>query len=227
MITKLKGLAKFSLKTCIVVLLIGGGYLNAQTRLYVHENAFDYVSNTESIAIVPFKVVLKLRPKQAERLGAEELLRLEKETALQVQSSLYSFLLKRRDLGEFDKQVQVPARTNLLLQKQDILLSEINGYLPEELGKILGVDCIISGTFTTARPLSDGASIVLNFLGSGNVTNKSVTANIDFFDTRDNEHIVNYYKTVRGGTGWDNEALINSIMRKVTRRIPYTNVKYW
>jgi hypothetical protein len=45
---------------------------------------------------------------------------------------------------------------------------------------------------------------------------------MDFYDTRDDELIVNYNKKVRGGLGSDAQDLINVLMRKVTRRIPYT-----
>ena len=45
---------------------------------------------------------------------------------------------------------------------------------------------------------------------------------MDFYDTRDDELIVNYNKKVSGGLGSDAQNLINVLMRKGTRRIPYT-----
>ena len=39
----------------------------------------------------------------------------------------------------------------------------------------------------------------------------------------DDELVVNYNKKVVGGLGTDAQDLINKLMRKVTRRIPYTS----
>ena len=45
-----------------------------------------------------------------------------------------------------------------------------------------------------------------------------------FFYTEHYEKIY-YYKKVSGSIGSDAQDLINVLMRKVTRRIPYTNTK--
>jgi hypothetical protein len=45
---------------------------------------------------------------------------------------------------------------------------------------------------------------------------------MDFYDTRDGELVVNYLKGVKGSLGSNSQDLINILMRKVTRRIPYT-----
>ena len=57
--------------------------------------------------------------------------------------------------------------------------------------------------------------------GAFGATNAAV-CNIDFYNTADDELVVNYLKKVRGSLGSDAQDMINILMRKVTRRIPYT-----
>ena len=62
--------------------------------------------------------------------------------------------LTRKKRGSFDKNIQPPIRTNALLKKAGIDFHSLNEYLPSELGEILGVECIIMGTFETSKPMS-------------------------------------------------------------------------
>tara|TARA_B110000459_G_scaffold176121_1_gene199977 strand:+ start:867 stop:1082 length:216 start_codon:yes stop_codon:yes gene_type:complete len=70
--------------------------------------------------------------------------------------------------------------------------------------------------------MSDGASIVLGVLFGGFGAISSAVCNIDFYDTRDDELVVNYLKKIKGSLGTDSQDLINILMGKLTRRIPYT-----
>ena len=70
--------------------------------------------------------------------------------------------------------------------------------------------------------MSGAAAVGLAVLGIGGAT-QSATCNMDFYDTRDGELVVNYLKGIKGGLGSNSQDLINILMRKVTRRIPYTN----
>ena len=69
--------------------------------------------------------------------------------------------------------------------------------------------------------MSGAAAIGLAVLGIGGATSSAV-CNMDFYDTRDGELVVNYLKGLKGGLGSNSQDLINVLMRKVTRRIPYT-----
>ena len=125
--------------------------------------------------------------------------------------------------GEFNGEIQNPTRTNALLTKEGIDIHDVAAYTPEELGKILGVDCVIMGSFETSKPMSGAAALgVALVFGFGGAT-QSATCNLDFYDTRDGELVVNYLKQIKGGLGSNSQDLINILMRKVTRRSPYTS----
>ena len=82
---------------------------------------------------------------------------------------------------------------------------------------------MITGSFETSKPMSNTASIAIGVLFGAFGTTQTAVCNIDFYDTSDDELVVNYLKKIRGSLGSDSQDLINILMRKVTRRVPYTN----
>jgi hypothetical protein len=194
----------------------------SQTKLYVHPNADNYVANTKTIAILPLRVHIKLRPKQMKDLSSEQLEEMNRKESLDIQKAMYSWFLTRKKRGTLLVNVQNPTQTNAILKKHGIDIYSYDDYLPSELGKILGVETIITGSFETSKPLSSGAAIGLVFLTGGMFATNTATMNMDFMSTTDNELVVNYLKKIKGSLGSDSQDLINILMRKVSRRIPYT-----
>jgi hypothetical protein len=78
----------------------------------------------------------------------------------------------------------------------------------------------MTGTFSTNKPMSNAAALGLALIGFGGAT-QNATVNLDFIHN-DNEVVVNYYKNQKGGIGSSTDDLVNVLMRKVSRRIPYT-----
>ena len=209
-------------KILFLVVMLTSFVTYSQTKLYVHPNAENYASATKSIAILPLKVQVKLRPKQLKDFTSDQIVQMQKDESLDIQKGMYSWFLTRQKRGELKSNVQTPMKTNALLKKAGIDIHELGSHLPSELGKILGVDCVVMGTFETSKPMSTGASIALGVVfGAFGATNAAV-CNIDFYNTADDELVVNYLKKVRGPLGSDAQDMINILMRKVTRRIPYT-----
>ena len=77
-----------------------------------------------------------------------------------------------------------------------------------------------SGVITV--DLIQGSSIFSISFDNSDSNSSSATCNMDFYDTRDGELVVNYLKGIKGSLGSNSQDLINVLMRKVTRRIPYT-----
>ena len=194
----------------------------AQTKLYVHPEAENYANTTESFAILPLRVQVKLRPKQLKDFTQEQIIQMGKDEALDIQKGMQTWFLTRKQRGEFNGNVQSPTQTNTLLKKEGVDIHDVGAYTPEELGKILGVDCVIMGSFETSKPMSGAAALGMALVfGFGGAT-ESATCNLYFYDTRDGELVVNYLKQIKGGLGSNSQDLINILMRNVTRRITYT-----
>ena len=145
-----------------------------------------------------------------------------KDEALDIQKGMHTWFLKRKQRGQFKAKIQSPNQSNALLRKAGVDIHDLDLYTPQELGQILGVDCIIMGSFETSKPMSGAASLGLALLTGGFGATSSATCNMDFYDTRDGELVVNYLKGIKGSLGSNSQDLINVLMRKVTRRIPYT-----
>lgn len=194
----------------------------SQTKLYVHPDADTYVENTKTVAILPLKVQVKLRPKELKDFTPEQMDQMNKDEAIDIQKGMYTWFLTRKKRGTLLVDVQNPTTTNSLLKKKGIDIHNYSEYLPEELGKILGVEAIITGNFETSKPMSNAAAIGLAVFTGGMFATSAATMNMDFTNTSDNELVVNYNKKIKGTLGTDAQDLINILMRKVSRRIPYT-----
>lgn len=193
-----------------------------QTNLYQHPDFEKLTKNHKTIAIVPFKTTVKLRPKKMKALKEGDLEKIERAEGEGLQSAMHSWFLKRKKRGKLKVDVQDPKRTNALLKKSNISYDNIEDQLPEDLAKLLGVDAVISGNFETNKPMSDGASIALGvvfgFFGSTN----TAVINMSINNGSDAELLWNYNKKVRGSIGSDSDDLVNILMRKASRRLGYT-----
>lgn len=194
----------------------------SQTKLYINPDAKSYVENTKTIAILPLDVQVKLRPKELKDFSSEQITEMSKNEALDIQKAMYTWFLTRKKRGTLLVDVQNPNRTNALLKKNGIDIHSSNEYLPSELGEILGVETVIIGSFETSKPMSNAAAVGLAVLTGGLFATSRATINVDFMSTTDDELVVNYLKTIKGTLGSDSQDLINILMRKVSRRIPYT-----
>ncbi len=208
----------FSLIACLFSLSVF-----AQTHLYENPNFEQIAKDHKIIAIIPFESSVTLRPKQMKNISPEQLDRMEKSEGESVQTGFYSWFLKREKRGQLTVKVQDPNKTNALLKRNGITYENMKDYTPEEIAKLLEVDALVSGTFETNKPMSEGASIVLGALvGFWGSTNKAVM-NMYIHNAADGDVLINYNKALNGTIGSSTEDLINILLRKASRRIAYTN----
>lgn len=195
----------------------------AQTNLYENPKFDAIAKNHQSIGIIPFKATVKLRPKQMAKMSPEQFKRLEISEGKSIQTAMYSWFLKRKKRGKLlSIEVQDPNKTMALLGKEGITQENLSKYTPEEIAKILGVDALISGTYNTNKPMSEGASVALGVLIGFWGTTNSATVNMSVHNASDGVLLWNYNKKVRGSIGSSPEDLINVLMRKASRRLSYT-----
>ena len=205
----------------ILVVVLFSTSAFTQTRLYVNPAFGQKTKNHKVIAVLPFQVTLKLRPKQMRDITPQQLTDMEYSQGKGIQSAMFSWFLARGKKGQLKVRVQDPMTTNAILGKKGITIKNITDYTPKELANFLGVDAVVMGTFETNKPLSTGASIALGVLtGFYGNTNKAVM-NLFIYNGKDGEILVNYHKAVAGSLGSTVESMVNILMRKASRRIPY------
>lgn len=195
----------------------------AQTReIYTNANFKTLAKDHKVLAILPFKTTLTLRPKEVEKAGGPAgVAALEKREGLAVQSAVHSYFLKRKESNDLTVDVQDPARTNALLDRNAVTYETLASFTPEELAKMLSVDGIISGTFESTQPMSNEAAIAMNVLiGFGGSTNTGKTT-ISINDGKTGELLWKYDKTLSRGFGSNTNTIITTIMRKASRQFLY------
>ncbi|WP_405608981.1 hypothetical protein [Polaribacter sp. Asnod1-A03] len=213
-------------KILFLLILIVSPIVLAQTSLYENPEFDEIAKSHKSIAILPFKTTVKLRPKQMEEMTPETLLKLEIAEGKSIQLAMFSWFLKRKKRGDLKTiEVQDPNKTTAILGKKEITQENITNFTSEELADMLSVDAIITGNYETSKPMSEGASVALGLLiGFWGSTN-SATVNMNVHNAADGVLLWNYNKKVRGSIGSSPSDLINKLMRKASRRLSYTKKK--
>lgn len=206
-----------------ITLLFLSASIYGQTSLYENPKFDDIAKTHKIIAVVPFKTQVKLRPKQMKDMTNEQLYKIERSEGEGMQTAMYSWFLKRKKRGDLKNlEVQDPNVTTALLLKKDIDYDNLIEYTPMELANILGVDAVISGTFETNKPMSEGASVALGLLVGFWGSTNSATVNMSVHNGEDGVLLWNYNKKVSGSVGSSTEDLVNILMRKASRRLSYT-----
>ncbi|MEP6260198.1 MAG: hypothetical protein ABJ092_01375 [Gillisia sp.] len=212
---------KITFKLLVFACILFGSTVSAQTKLFEHPNFETIAKDHKSIAILPFSAKVSLRPKQMKEITPEQLKDMEYGEGRAIQNSMYTWFLNRQKRGKLLIEVQDPSKTNALLLKSDI--TDLARYTPEELATILGVDAIITGHFETDKPMSDGASIALGLIVGFWGSTNAATINMSVKNGSDGQLLWNYNKRVAGSLGSSTDTLINTLMRKASRRLAYTN----
>lgn len=196
----------------------------SQTKeIYVNPKFNQLAKDHQKVAILPFRASVQLRPKQMQSMTPERFERMQKDEGLAVQSALQTYFLKRKEQHAFAITFQDINTTNALLQRTDITEENINKYSPGELAEILGVDAIITGMLATQKPMSEGASLALGLLVGYYGATNSGKCTININDAATGELLWKYEKTLSRSLGSDTSTIINTMMRKASRRLPYIN----
>ncbi len=210
---------KITFKLLLALTLLVGATVEAQTHLFEHPDFETIAKDHKTIAIIPFSAKVSLRPKQMKEITAEQLKEMEINEGSSIQTAMYSWFLKRKKRGKLLIDVQDPNKTNALLKKNEV---DMEITTPEELAKLLEVDAVITGQIETDKPMSDGASIALGLLVGFWGSTNSATVNMSVNNAEDGTLLWNYNKRVSGSLGSSNDQLINTLMRKASRRLAYT-----
>ena len=194
----------------------------AQTReIYVNDDFRALAKDHKTVAIIPFKTIIKLRPKQMEKMTPEQFVQLQKDEGLAVQSAVHSYLLKRKDQHSLKISFLDISTTNALLSKNGVSQETIDSFTPKELAEMLKADAVISGVLSTDKPMSEGASAALGLLVGFYGATNSGKCTININDAKSGELMWKYEKTLSRSLGSDTNTVINTMMRKASRQLPY------
>ena len=207
------------MKIKIIALATVAVSLAACATVYTDENFTDFQKTHKTVAVVPFSVTIdqKNLPKD---VNIDSLKASEIEEGEIFQRQLYSQFLNQYQKGKYTIKFQDVDETNVLLRRNNMSGENFSKFTKSEIGQMLKVDSVISGTIKRAKPLSTGAAVASALLlGYGN-TNE-VNVNMTLHDSGTGSLLWSYDHHATGGIGSSPERLSKSLMKQTSTKFPY------
>ena len=190
----------------------------SQKQIFENPQMTAVIKEHKTVAIIPFTVKITYK-KQPKNFNAEANSEQEAKMSKSIQSSMYTFLLRKVD--NYSVVFQDVDKTNILLKKAGAL-DKLDEFTKDEIAKILGVDGIIGGTFETEQSKSEAGAIAsaVLFGGFGGKTGTG-TLTMTINNGKDGDLLWRFFKTMDQGLASSTDDLVESMMRKVSRNFPY------
>lgn len=210
-------------KFLLTLLVAVTGYgANAQfegsKQIFESPKLKDEKATHKLVAILPFatKISYKKMPKN---FNAEANRDQEKTMSKSIQSSMYTFLLRKAD--GYTVEFQDVDKTNILLKKAGIA-DKLDESTKDEIAKILGVDAVIGGSFETEQTKSEAGAIAsaVLFGGFGGKTGTG-TLTLTLNSGKSGDLLWRFFKTMNDSITSSTDDLVEHMMRKVSRNFPY------
>jgi hypothetical protein len=205
------------MKRIYIIMLLGITiFITSCAKIYYSPDAYTVAQKHKKIAIIPPKVSIAAKKK----VDAEAIKEQQKTESINFQNEIYSWLLKRKMQRKINVELQEVETTNAKLAKANYPEEPLS---PGELCKLLGVDGILMSNFGLSKPMSEGGAIAMTLLvGAGGATNE-VNVSISIHDGGDDKLIWNYDHKFSGGLGSSPSSMVDVIMRKASKKMPYMN----
>lgn len=193
--------------------------------IYLAQDFRTYAPAHKTVAILPASVNIGLRPKEARNTSGDQMRNMQQQSALDFQSRIYAWLLRRQMQQHYTVEFQDVALTNSMLRKANLTDEDMRTLSPQDLAKMLGVDAVLTTSVRTSKPMSDGAAVALGVLvGAWGATNQAnITVNIH--DGAAGKLLWKYDFVASGSVGSSPESMVNALMRNASRKFPYTPAK--
>lgn len=206
--TIMKTLKNFTL------LILLSTLLTSCAKIYYSSDAYDLARNHKTIAILPPTVSIaanrNLEPEAKEKQEVVESMNFQKE--------MYFWLLRRKMKEEKIPEIQDIETTNIKLEKAGYPDST---FTSAELCEILDVDAILGSNYSLSKPLTEEEAIVVGILFDTWMPTNEVIVAINIKDCANTKLIWNYDHRFSGTVGSNPTMLVDRLMRKASKKIPY------
>ncbi len=200
-----------------VLILLQVLLLQGQKNIYESDRFEDLSADHKVLAIIPFFTNLELK----EGVDGADLKKLEEREGYAVQDALETYFGRGKKRKKFSVDFQNTKNTNAILAQNDINYSNIDTYTIKQLSEILEVDGIVSGNMDLNILLSEGIPSDFSFidyiLGDANYGRIGIKVS----DGKTGKLLWKYEKEINKKSGRNTTDLIESMMKKATRKFPY------
>ncbi|MGB5376814.1 hypothetical protein [Muriicola sp.] len=191
--------------------------LQAQKNIYESEKFKTLSEDHKVLAILPFFTNLELK----EEVNESDLGKLEEREGYAVQDALETYFGRGKKRKKFSVDFQNTDNTNAILAQKNITYKNIDTYTIKQLSEILEVDGIVSGNMDLNILLSEGVPSNFSFmdyiLGDANYGRIGIKVS----DGTTGKLLWKYEKEINKKSGRNTADLIESMMKKATRKFPY------
>jgi hypothetical protein len=203
--------------TLLLCLCASSIELYAQKQVFRISDLDNLLKKHKTVAILPIKTSVSFK-KIPKGFDAESNKANEKETGINLQQGMYTYLLRRHD--DYFVSFQDADKTNVLLTQAGVI-DKLDEVLPDSLTKILGVDAIIKCSYSYEKTGSEAGAIakMLIFGYGGKIGSGSLTMQI--YDGSGGVLLWRFYKEMNEGVFASGDKLMERMMRKVSRNFPY------
>jgi len=187
-------------------------------QIFEVPNLSEIIATHKTVAIIPFEAKITYR-KQPKNFNLEANKEQENTMSRNIQSSMYTFLLRKRE--NYIVNFQDIDKTNTLLKKAG-MLDKMDEFTKDEIAKALNVDAVLGGKFETEQTKSEAGAIAsaVLFGGFGGKTGTG-TLTLLVNDAKEGDLIWRFFKTMDDNITSSTDDLVERMMRKVSRIFPY------
>jgi hypothetical protein len=188
-------------------------------QVYSSPDLETVIKSHKIVAILPFTTTMSFK-KPPKNFDLETNHQKEKAMATSIQSSMYTFLLRKSK--NYSVEFQDVDQTNILLKKAG-MTDKLDEYTKDEIAKVLGVDAVIGGKYETEQTKSEGGAIVTTVLFGG-LGSKTGSGSLTMVtnDGQSGKLLWRFFKSMADSVFTSSDDLIDRMMRKVSRNFPYS-----
>lgn len=191
--------------------------LESNKQIFSIPGLMDSLNKHKIVAILPFKTTVsyKRMPKGYNpELAKDE----ERKMATNLQSGMYTYLIRKAE--NYTVTFQDVEKTNILLRKAGIL-DKLDEELPETVAGILGVDAVVRCNYAYEKTGSEAGAIIGAALIGGAAKTGSGALTMQINAGKSGTLLWRFYKEMNESAMSNANALMERMMRKVSRNFPY------
>lgn len=187
-------------------------------RTYQAPTTAAAVARHDRIAILPPAVTYHNR---VQLKGGKSTAELEREAGRELQEALFGWILDRQQKGKLlTVKVQDPRTTNAKLENLGYFSHGEFGN--RRLAEMLGVDAVLIADFDLDRLLSNHAARAIGLLTDNvPIPRRQGRVRLRLYDYAEDATLWNYSRDLSRNYGESPEAIINGVMRRASKKLPY------
>jgi hypothetical protein len=203
----------------VVATFAANAQFEGSKQVFESPNLKGEIAKHKTVAILPFATRISYR-KPPKDYSAESNKAQEDKLSTSIQSSLYTFLLRKA--ANYSVEFQDVERTNVLLKKAGVF-DKLGEMTKDDIAKILQVDAVIGGQFETEQTRSEAGAIATTILfgGIGSKTGTG-TLTLTINEGEKGSLIWRFFKSMDDNVLSSSDVLVERMMRKVSRNFPYS-----